>query len=237
LLDDTGHVEDCVHYPRYPTGYDSAPLPPSNGSIAFWNFDDMEGQSMNWYVDSTPTPGWANDDCGGIAGTITGTNGDTLDEIYVTARGPNGRCHRGLYHKTDYSIGGLGAGKYEVKAQAYHQGHLYQVTYPESVGVGYSQVVSGIDIVVPLTGVAETPSTPILSKVRVVGRALLLSGDGTTPASVQLYNQVGSRVGEFRLGPFSGDKRIELPATLAPGVYFATAQKGTNRSTVKVVLW
>jgi hypothetical protein len=73
--------------------------------------------------------------------------------------------------------------------------------------------------------------------MRVSGRALLLSGDGTAPVIVQLYNQVGSRVGEYDLGPFRGEKRIELPAMLSPGIYFALAQKGTYRSTIKVVLW
>jgi hypothetical protein len=73
--------------------------------------------------------------------------------------------------------------------------------------------------------------------MRVSGRTLLLSGDGTAPVSVQLYNQVGSRVSESRLSTFNGEKRIELPATLAPGIYFATVQKGTSRSTAKVVLW
>jgi len=65
----------------------------------------------------------------------------------------------------------------------------------------------------------------------------LLSNDGTAPVNVQLFNQVGSRVSEFRLSPFNGEKRIELPATLAPGIYFATVQKGTYRSIAKVVLW
>ncbi len=237
LVTDSGPVADVVHYPRCPTGYDSAPLPPSTGSIAFWNYDDMEGQSMNWYVDSTPTPGWENDDYSVISGTISGTGGDTLDEVYVTAQGQNGHCHRGLYHQTGYSIGGLGAGTYEVKASAYHQGHLYQATYPESVFVGYSGAVSGINFVFPVSGVAETPSVPLLPLVRVSGRVLFLSGNGEALVNVRLYNQVGSRVGEFHLGPFEGKKRIALPATLAPGVYFAEAQRGMSRSLAKVVLW
>jgi hypothetical protein len=73
--------------------------------------------------------------------------------------------------------------------------------------------------------------------VRVSGRALFLSSDGTAKIDVQLYNQVGSRVGEYDFGPFRGEKRFELPATLAPGIYFATALRGTYRSTAKVVLW
>lgn len=237
LLNDTGYVEDRVHFPRSPTGYDSAPLSPSTGSIAFWNYDDFEGQSMNWYVDSTPTPGWENDDYGRIAGIVTGTGGITLDEACVYASGASGRCHRGLYQQTGYTISGLGAGKYEVRAYAYHQGHSYQATYPESVSVGYSGAVSGINFVFPATGVAETPPAPLLPLMRVSGRTLLLSDDGTAPVNVQLYNQVGARVSEFHLGPIRAEKKIELPATLAPGIYFARAQVGTDRSTVKVVLW
>jgi len=237
LLNDTGYVEDRVYYPRYPTGHDSAPLPPSHGSIAFWNYDDVEGQSMNWYVDSTPTPGWENDDYSRIAGTVTGTGGITLDEACVYASGTDGYCHCGLYQQTGYTISGLGAGKYEVRAYAYHQGHSYQATYPESVSLGYDGAVSGISFVFPATGVAERPSAPLRPLMRVSDRALLLSGDGITPVSVQFYNQVGSRVGEFHPGPIQGEKRIELPATLAPGIYFAFARKGTSRSTVKVVLW
>jgi hypothetical protein len=212
-------------------------LPPATGSIAFWNYDDFEGQSMNWYIDSTPTPGWENDDYGRIAGIVTGTVGDTLEEVYVAARGQNGHCHRGLYHKTGYTISGLGVGTYEVEVSAYHQGHLYQATYAESVTVGYSQTVGGIDFIIPLAGVAEIPSVPLLPLVRVSGRALFLSSDGTAKIDVQLYNQVGARVSEFHLGPDRGEKRIELPVTLAPGVYFAVAQGGTRRSSVKAVLW
>ena len=124
-----------------------------------------------------------------------------------------------------------------MSAGGYYNSNVYYGVYPESVTVGYSQVVSGIDLVIPLAGVAETQSTTSLPLMRLSGRALLLSGNGMAPVSVQLYNQVGSRVSEFHLGPIAGEKTIELPATLAPGIYFALAQKGINRSTVKVVLW
>ena len=237
LLDDTGHVEDYVHFPRSPTGHDSAPLPPSGGSIAFWNYDDVEGQWMNWYVDSTPTPGEDNNDYSMISGTITGTGGVTFEEGGIAAGGQHGHSGHSLYQQTNFSIRGLGAGTYQLGAWGYYNGHVYYGVYPESVTVGYSQGVGGIDFVIPVTGVAETPSTPSQPLMRVSGRALLLSGDGSTPVNVQLYNQVGSRVSEFCLGPVKGERRIELPATLPPGVYFATAQMATYSSTIKVVLW
>lgn len=237
LLDSAGVVADHVHYPRYPTGHNSAPLPPSTGGIGFWNYDDAIGQTMNWYIDSTPTPGLENDDYSRITGTVTGTGGIKLDEAYVYASGANGDCFCYLYRQTPYTIYGLGAGKYEVKAYAYHQGQPYQAVYPESVSVGYSGIASGVDFVFPATGVAETQSASLLPLMRVSGRALLLSNDGTARVNVHLYNQVGSRVGEYDFGPFRGEKRVEFPATLAPGIYFATAQKGTYRSTAKVVLW
>jgi hypothetical protein len=237
VINDSGEVVDIVHFPRSPTGPGSAPLPPSTGSVAFWNYDDAQNQSMNWYVDSTPTPGVYNDDYSGIAGSVTGTGGITLDEAYLTASGQSGHSHCSLYQQRGYGIRGLGAGKYEVNAYAYYQGQPYEATYPESVSVGYSQTTGNINFVFPVTGVVESPSVPLLPLARVSGRALLLYGDGISPVSVQLYNQVGSRVSEFHLGPINGEKRIELPATLAPGVYFALKKRGADRSTVKVVLW
>lgn len=235
LVTDSGPIADCVYYPRYPTGRDRAPLPPSTGGVAFWNYDDAEGQSMNWYVDSTPTPGAANDDYSVIAGSLTGTGGITLDYAYVAVAGQNGHLSCGLYD-TSFVIAGLGAGTYQVSAGGYYNGQFYSTVYPDSVTAGYSETLR-LDIIIPLTGVAEIPSVPLAHLMRVSGRILLLSGDGTTPVNVQLYNQVGSRVNAFHLGPIKGERRIELPATLAPGVYFATAQKGAYRTTVKVVTW
>jgi hypothetical protein len=229
LFDYRGMAWDSLQYPGYGV------LPPSHGSIAFWNHDDNSGQSRNWYIDSTPTPGSDNDDYSSIAGTVTGTGGITLDEADVYAQGTGG-CGS-FYQQTGYTIGGLGAGTYAVKAWGRYNYQYYEGVYPESVTVGYSQEVVGIDFAIPPAGVAETQSAPLLPLMRVSGRALRLTGDGTAPVIVQLYNQVGFRVGEHDLGPFRGEKRIELPATLAPGIYFATAQKGTSRSTVKVVLW
>jgi len=124
-----------------------------------------------------------------------------------------------------------------VSAGGIYNGQVYSGVYPESVTVGYSGAASGIDLVIPLSGVAETQSAPLLPLMRVSGRALLLSGDGVASVNVKLYNQVGSRVGKYDLGPIKGEKRVELPATLVPGIYFATAQKGTHRGTAKVVLW
>ncbi len=237
LLDDTGRLADWVCYPSYPTGHGKAPLPPIPGSIAFWNEVGAWDQSMNWYIDLTPTPGSENDDHSIIGGAVTGTDGDTLDEVTVVASGVNGRCYCGLAKATDYTIDGLGAGKYEVSVDAYHQGQPYQATYPESVSVGYAGSTSGINIVVPTACVAEMPSVHIAPILRVSGRALLLSSDGTAPVEVQLYSQVGSRVSAFDLGTFAGEKRIELPSTLAPGIYFALAQMGAKQTRSKAVVW
>jgi hypothetical protein len=237
LVTDSGPIADCAYYPRYPTDYESAPLPPSTGSVSFWNYDDFEDQSMNWYMDSAPTPGWANDNSSGIGGTITGSGGIVFDEAEIVARGVSGRGHRGLYQQSTYDVAGLGAGTYQVSAWGYYQGHGYSGVYSESVTVGYGQTVSGINIVLPMPGVADSRSARLLPLMRVSGRTLLLSGDGSTPVSIELYSQVGSRVSAFHLDPIKGEKRIDLPATLAPGVYFATAQRGTYRSRVKVVLW
>lgn len=236
LVNDSGRVMDQVHYPRWPTGYDSAPLPPASGSIAFCTYCDSGFQWMNWYADSTPTPGEPNNNYSVISGSVTGTGGVILDGGCVYACGLNGNCYCVFGHQTGYGVYGLGAGNYEVTARAYYQGHWYTGTYRESVAVGYSQSVGGIDIVIALAGMAEAPPASLHPLLRVSGRSLLLSGDGTAPVSVQFYNQLGSRVAAFHLGTVNGEKRIELPATLSPGVYFATVQKGAYRNTVKVVI-
>jgi len=230
-------MPERICYPRYPTGGQRAPVPPEHGSISLWNNCDAVYQSMNWYVDSSPTPGAENDDFSVIAGTVTGSGGDTLDTVCVIARGQNGYCSGGGLCQTSYSVGGLGAGKYEVTAEVQHRGHRYVVTYPESVAVGYSQTVGGIDVVIPVPGVTEAPPASVLPLLRVSGRTLLLGSDGSAPVMLALYNHVGSRVSATHLGRFTGERRVQLPATLPPGIYFATAQKGTRRSTVKVVLW
>jgi hypothetical protein len=239
LVTDSGPIADVVHYPRYPTGLDSAPLPPATGGISFWNFDDFEGQSLNWYVDSTPTPGEANDNFSVIAGSLTGSGGVIFDEAGVSASGMNGRCHRGLYQQSSYSVGGLGAGTYQMSAGGLYQGHWYSFVYPDSVTVGYAQTASGINLVVPVTGIVESigPTAPPRQLLQLSGRTLRLPGDDGTPTSVELHNQVGVHVLAHRFSPTVGERRIELPAALPPGVYFAVAQQGVHRSTVKVVLW
>jgi len=237
LVTDSGPVADVVHYPRYPTGYDSAPLPPTAGSIAFWNYDDVEGQWMNWYVDSTPTPGEDNNDYSVISGTITGTGGVTFEEGGIAAGGQYGHSGHSLYQQTNFNVRGLGAGTYQLGAWGHYNGHVYYGVYPESVTVGYSQGVGGIDFVIPVTGVAEGPPISVPPFLRIVGRTLLLSGDVSTPVYVQLYNQVGARVSEFCLGPVKGERRIELPATLAPGVYFASCRLAGSTLKTKLVLY
>jgi hypothetical protein len=239
LLYDSGGIADRVTYPRYPTGYDSAPLPPATGSVSFWNYDDVEDQSMNWYIDSTPTPGAGNDDYSLISGSVTGSGGEVLDEVVVWASGRNGDCHRGLYRQSDFSIGGLGAGTYQVGAWAYHHSHSYSVTYPESVFVGYAQTTSGINIVVPLTGVAEPtrPTAGSLPLMRVSGQSLLVTGNGVSPVTVELYNQLGSHVSTFHLGPIRGEKRVEIPASLAAGVYFVDCTCRATTISTKLVLY
>jgi hypothetical protein len=236
LVTDSGPVADIVHYPMSPTGYDSAPLPPGEGSIAFWNYDDMESQSLNWYVDSTPTPGEANDDFGVIAGSVTGTGGVTLDEVIVLASGRCGRCHKGLYHQTGYSIGGLGAGVYSVRAMVYHQGHSYQIAFPESVAVGYGQTVPGIDMVVPLTGVAEAPPA-MAGWLRLVafppGTATIHS-DRSAFVTVAIRDHLGRIMLKRGLSVRPGRTAVPLH-NLAPGVYFVSCTSGQTTIRKKLV--
>ncbi len=52
-------LPESVCYPVIPTGIGCAPTPPMGGSVALFS----NGSSViNWYIDSTPTPGDTNDD-------------------------------------------------------------------------------------------------------------------------------------------------------------------------------
>jgi hypothetical protein len=231
---------EVVAYPRYPTSASEAPTPPGHGSISRWNFYDDEVQSLNWYCDSTPTRGAQNDDYSAIAGTVTGTGGVLLDEAYVLAHGMFGYdCLDGVFSQQGFVICGLGAGEYQLCVEASYQGRLYYATYPDSVVAAYGDTLSGVAIVVPVDGIGETPSQTqfLIPLLAAAGRLLRVIIDGSSPVEVQVYDQVGVRVLAHRFSPTVGERRIELPAALPPGVYFAVAQQGVHRSTVKVVLW
>ena len=227
-------VDEIVPYPCILSLGGTLPAPPPGGSIALWNYDDEEDQSIDLYLDSTPTRGGANDDYGTISGAIGDDSGHIVEYGGVWACGATGRGHIGLYHATDYCVSGLPVGRYQVLGYAMCNGRMRDFTLPESVSVGYSEDVTGIDIVLSSTGIAEAhPARRPAPAIRQQGRNLTVTGNGH--ADVSLFDLSGREATILYRGTLTGERRIALPR-LAPGVYFARANEAGNRITTKVVI-
>jgi hypothetical protein len=148
VVPDAMHTEfgDELGFPVLPAGRGRAPMPPSGGSAAVCNSSDgaLE-KTINWYVDSTPTREMENDDYSTVTGTVTWAPGRNFYEVHVTLSGPMGGSVSGVVTSGhSYQDIGLGAGRYAATAHGYPGG--VTVSYPDSVDVGYSQVVSGINL-------------------------------------------------------------------------------------------
>ena len=139
--------DDGVRFPVFPTGYRQGPAISPGQSIALWNWHDGM-QSLNWYADSTPTPGSANDDYSTISGQVLDPHGRPIEYDYleVNVDGPNGCGYSG---SSPFFFGGLGPGRYCIWTFVHTQHGALRGWYPESVEVGYSDSVTGINLLVP----------------------------------------------------------------------------------------
>ncbi len=197
LHHDSIGYSDTVRYPSAPHEYGSRP-PGSGASISRVYVLSPWYPTINWYLDSTPTPGGSNDDYSMIRGEVRGSGGQVPDYFVVSSIGPDGQaCDEGG-RATNYQIVGLSAGKYKVRAfDVEIGGQRYTVEYPDSVEVGYSETVTGIDFIVPLVGIRESEVT----------RRQVLFGPGV------LLDVSGRKV--MDLGP--GENNIQR---LQPGAFF-----------------
>ena len=142
------NVRGIYSYPVLPAGYGHGPTPPLNGSVAFYPSFHLYEYS-NWYIDSTPTFGSANDDWSSISGRVLDQDSNLAVYHEITATGPMGGIS--FYPQQPYSLCGLGAGKYWVQARFY--GDWFP--YPESIELGYNEHLTGYDIIFPFVVVKE----------------------------------------------------------------------------------
>ena len=187
--------EEILVYPG-PVCSDSSLPPGPRGSVCRLNPYGTTA-SMSWYVDSTPTPGDSNDDCATVSGTVRGSGGQVFDAFYASAYGPSGRGIGAGYGLGTYEVMGLNPGSYHIEVEAFIGQIPYRASFPDSVSVPYATRVTGIDVVIPMTGIRE-------SEVSI--RPALL-GPGV------LLDVSGRKVME--LGPGENDIR-----RLRPGAYF-----------------
>jgi len=147
LLPDSGsgRIPDGVKFPALPAEQGCSPLPPVYTSASVLNEPEGYTQTINWYIDSTPTDGLDNDDYSSVAGTVTWAPIRGFDYVEIAVSGPMGGSSSAVAASgQSYEARGLGAGRYAIVACGWPGGVI--VSYPESVDVGYSQMRPGIDI-------------------------------------------------------------------------------------------
>lgn len=112
---------ESVSYRCIPTGWFKAPAPPLGASVALvmffmvdTNLNWYNVQEVNWYVDSTPTPGAANDDQSAIQGVVTWDSVLTVTKGVVYTFGDYGHNSSAIDSTSPhpYILSALGAGKY-----------------------------------------------------------------------------------------------------------------------------
>jgi len=188
---------ESVRYPVFPTGLGSAPAPPPGASVAFCN-SIGEVDACNWYVDSTPTRGGPNDDYSSIGGRVDMDSTFNLQWVSVRASGRYGTMFWRMFDTVgEYVLPGLGAGAYLVTMAAYVQELGYvEVPYPESVRVGYSQAIGGINFRIPSSAVADQrqPRAPVTPPAATVMREL--------PVGAVAFDAMGRRAVNPKSGVF-----------------------------------
>jgi hypothetical protein len=198
----------------YPASW-MAPAPGPGTSASLYYREDWEGPFTNWYVDSTPTPAAANDDYSSAQGLVRGEHGEVFSLATIHFRGPSGGCGANAMYDTAYTVAGLGPGRYQVSFSGWFQSHYYRHELPESVDIGYSTLVTGVDIIVPMTGVSERrPVSLPAPSIRQQGRDLLVTGSGS--ADLAIYDLSGRLA--FSLPVCRLPSTVSLP--LRPGIYF-----------------
>jgi hypothetical protein len=155
VLTDTWGIEEEVSYPAQ-VGQSGSLAPGQFTSACRVNFTNSETQSINWYLDSTPTPGEYNDDYAVVCGKVRGSGGQLFDYFEAEVSGPNGRVFGGGADTMTYEAAGLNPGTYSVDVYAWIDYIRYEGSYPGSVEVPYATCVTGIDVVIPMTGIRES---------------------------------------------------------------------------------
>jgi hypothetical protein len=167
-------------------------MPPYLGSAALLNLAGAE-QLITWYIDSTPTAGQDNDDYSSVTGTVTWAPNRNFYLVEVSVHGPMGGSLSGVVASgQSYVASGLSAGRYAVSARG-QPGNVI-VSYPESVDVGYSEILPGINLEFDPDAVAES------FEPQATGRKLEATVVRSLSAGAVAFDAIGRRV----LNPKSG---------------------------------
>jgi hypothetical protein len=216
------------------------PAPPYNGSTCIYRSNpSMYWDLFSYYIDSTPTLGGLNNNWSSISGTVFNAQGQPINGYCVIAEGKYGSSCVITNSNGYFNICGLAQSKYWVTVWSNYNTLAGQ--YPDSVYVGYSQNVSGINITVPLSNIEEkikiqntdfsfSISNPVRNKSNL---NLILPYE--TEVLLKLYDVRGvllRTVLEQKLS--AGQHQIRLH--LNPGLYFLDADISKQRFTRKIIV-
>lgn len=132
---------ELLIFPSLPAGPACAPSFVPGSSASCWG----RGHNCCWYVDSTPTPGQYNDDCGAISGLLVGVP-DSLDlSAFAFASGSSARVDVDVDRRTGaFYLGGLSPGKYRVTVHACLSGGVWTGAAADSIELGYAESRTGV---------------------------------------------------------------------------------------------
>jgi hypothetical protein len=177
-------------------------MPPDHGSASLAVMYGGWTPVVNWYIDSTPTPDQENDDYSTITGIVRWGSGHNFYWVDISVFGPMGSSFSIAYSSGDtFRAPGLGAGRYEVRARG-QPGNVI-VSYPESVDVGYSQVVSGINFDFDPQGTEERQQ-PTACASRPTATVLRRLPPGAVAFDAMGRRVVSAKAGVYFIGEGSG---------------------------------
>lgn len=220
-------------------------LPPYK-SFATFNIVNRWGkQSLNRYIDDTPTFGYENNDWSSISGCVRDTSNQPISLAEVWATSPIGESWDWTDSLGQYFLLGLGAGKYQVSVQS----NVGNAIYPESVYVPFSTHITNINFILPQVGITEHNKY-----VRMPINFYLFPNPSSTPkiylqlselswVEIKIYDSKGSLVksiaqanllpGEYT---FSWNGHNEQNDKTVAGVYFVNLKAGSINKTAKLIL-
>lgn len=236
----SSYLLDRVTYPRSTAIWYSVPTPPYGGSSCLYRTPySFPGDMINWYIDSTPTFGFVNDNWSSISGRVLNAQGQPVIGNFVQASSLTDISCAYTDSFGNYIIAGLGAGKYWVTVWA----HVQVGNYPESVYVGYSQNVLGININLPFVRIEQDNELSLFNNLISVPSPTRNNSKiefvlpHENKVLLKIYDAKGSLLKTLLNQKLNaGQHQIGLNMHLVPGVYFLNADIGKQRLTKKLIV-
>jgi len=239
LYDSQGYLRDKVIY-----GYlgSKVPAPPYGGSACLYRTHPaMYWDLFSWYIDSTPTFEYTNDDWSSISGVVLNAQGQPMSGYCVIANGCYGSSCAFTDSTGNFNVCGLGQSNYWLTV--WTGNCVFAGNYPDSVYVGYSQNVPNINITLPLGGIEQTTKlsqsdftfvtpNPFNNNAKI---SFVLPFE--TEVLLKIYDIRGVLLKTILNQRFNaGHYQIGLNLNLVQGVYFLNAETGQQRVTKKLVI-